>query len=54
MTDELVFAMAYIAAFLMVTIGPVLFLDWVFGIVYRHSRRFRRRVNNAYRALTRR
>lgn len=49
--EDLMFGLVYLAFMLCMVLLPALFLDWLFGVIYRHSRRFRRRVNRFFRSL---
>ena len=40
---------AYISFMFMIVFTPILFLDWALGIVYRHCRWFRKRLNRFWR-----
>lgn len=49
--DNIMYGLFYLALMYLIIFVPLLVMDWFFGVLYRHSRRFRRRVNRFFRTL---
>lgn len=49
--NDIMFGLFYLSLIYLIIFVPLLVMDWFFGILYRHCRGFRRRVNRFLRTL---